>query len=634
MNLISLCMIVRDEEKLLSRCLESVQSLVDEIIIVDTGSVDRTKEIALRYTDRVYDFEWTNDFSAARNESIRYATGKWILVLDADEYVQKLDEHKLRHFLTDYHLSGPTGFILNIMNFTGSGFDETQMIKSTGVRLFSNSFGISYAQPIHEQLISNQDELRLVSLSLSVFHSGYTNDIVKEKNKSQRNRSILDHLSIDENPYHQFVLGNEQAAAGELAAALNNYRSAYENCSPDDTWYDHLLDRLIALELQTGQYHLAYSYILTGLRLKPDQTDYHCYYGKLLDALGFWNAAIEQFKTCIELADIAERKGLPYSIVHPSFGRIVPHQMLGNIYRKKGDMQSAIQHWAMALKMQPKNYEILQSLIDLLLIYDSGKQTEKVLEMLYPSSTPLNSVLLFKMLLKTGDAKSAHRYRLLAESEGIELTFADHVLIRLIDRLDLNAIEAKEEPLPPPLAVMSSIVSNEMRFVERLSMESRLLAQTAIQALREQPVDLSVIKDSYPTLDSVLILLWRFGYQDLYFQLVNQIADYDVLNRLASEFYRSGLVEEAIELYILLLEQGALCAEGLKTIGVWHINSLECSESLKFFEASLDDHSNIDTLGLVLENLNINEVSDFLNAYYERYPLLRDIDFTSIPNDQ
>lgn len=72
---ISLCMIVRNEEKVLARCLESVRGCVDEIIIVDTGSSDGTKEIAARFTDKIYDFEWIDDFSAARNYSFEQATG-------------------------------------------------------------------------------------------------------------------------------------------------------------------------------------------------------------------------------------------------------------------------------------------------------------------------------------------------------------------------------------------------------------------------------------------------------------------------------------------------------------------------------------------------------------------------------
>jgi glycosyltransferase involved in cell wall biosynthesis len=82
---ISLCMIVRDEEGTLARCLDSVKGLVDEVVIVDTGSIDRTKEIALEYTSNVYDFEWIDDFAAARNFSFSKATGEYILWLDADD---------------------------------------------------------------------------------------------------------------------------------------------------------------------------------------------------------------------------------------------------------------------------------------------------------------------------------------------------------------------------------------------------------------------------------------------------------------------------------------------------------------------------------------------------------------------
>lgn len=87
MSSISLCMIVKNEEKVLSRCLESVKNIVDEIIIVDTGSTDETKKIALDYTDKIYDFEWIDDFSAARNFSFSKAEKDYILWLDADDII-------------------------------------------------------------------------------------------------------------------------------------------------------------------------------------------------------------------------------------------------------------------------------------------------------------------------------------------------------------------------------------------------------------------------------------------------------------------------------------------------------------------------------------------------------------------
>lgn len=103
---ISLCMIVKNEEKVLARCLDSIKDAVDEIIIADTGSNDRTKETAQKYTDKIYDFEWTDDFSAARNFSFSKATSDYIMWLDADDIItaencQRLIELKKQLDTTD-----------------------------------------------------------------------------------------------------------------------------------------------------------------------------------------------------------------------------------------------------------------------------------------------------------------------------------------------------------------------------------------------------------------------------------------------------------------------------------------------------------------------------------------------------
>src|SRR5690625_5043148 len=92
---ISLCMIVRDEEEVLEQCLSSVAHICDEIIIVDTGSVDRTKEIAANFTEKIYDFTWIDHFSAARNYAFKQATKDYIRWLDEDDVVLEEEEKKL-----------------------------------------------------------------------------------------------------------------------------------------------------------------------------------------------------------------------------------------------------------------------------------------------------------------------------------------------------------------------------------------------------------------------------------------------------------------------------------------------------------------------------------------------------------
>jgi len=101
--MLSICMIVRDEEESLPRCLESIKDIADEIIVVDTGSKDKTKEIALKYGAKIYDHPWEDNFSLHRNQALSYATKKFVLQIDADEEFFLIDKpEKLKSFSKSY----------------------------------------------------------------------------------------------------------------------------------------------------------------------------------------------------------------------------------------------------------------------------------------------------------------------------------------------------------------------------------------------------------------------------------------------------------------------------------------------------------------------------------------------------
>jgi glycosyltransferase involved in cell wall biosynthesis len=159
-------MITRDEEHFLARCLSSVQAIVDEIIVVDTGSVDRTREIAGLFTDRIYDFKWTDDFSAARNYSLSKATGDWIFSLDADECLSECDYKSFKSlianippvsraysFITRNYTNDPNqvGWMANNGRYrfeeAGCGWLPTEK-----VRLFPNDTEIKYDYAVHEMV--------------------------------------------------------------------------------------------------------------------------------------------------------------------------------------------------------------------------------------------------------------------------------------------------------------------------------------------------------------------------------------------------------------------------------------------------------------------------------------------------
>jgi len=223
---LSLCMIVKNEEKVLARCLDSVSGIVDEIIIVDTGSTDQTKAIAQRYTERIYDFQWKDDFSEARNFAQSKASGKWILVLDADEYVDRenlqaaIDEIKANSNLVD-------AYSVQIYNFTGL-YGET-IIQHHSLRIYRNDPSIRFHRAVHEQLTKENGELATARSSLVIYHSGYLAKTVQEKGKNRRNTLLIKReIEKKENGFDYFNLGNEYFSTNRFSEALEAYKTAFQ----------------------------------------------------------------------------------------------------------------------------------------------------------------------------------------------------------------------------------------------------------------------------------------------------------------------------------------------------------------------------------------------------------------------
>lgn len=148
MATISLCMIVKNEEAVLTRCLDSIADLMDEIIIVDTGSTDRTKELAAKYTTKIYDFKWTSDFSAARNYSFSKATMEYIYTADADEI---LDDVNRERFLRLKTALLPELEIVQMKYVTKTEFDTVlNAQKEYRPKLFKRLRTFTWIDPIHE----------------------------------------------------------------------------------------------------------------------------------------------------------------------------------------------------------------------------------------------------------------------------------------------------------------------------------------------------------------------------------------------------------------------------------------------------------------------------------------------------
>jgi len=206
---LSACMIVKNEETFLERCLKSLQPIVDEIVVVDTGSTDRTVEIARQYNAVIGHFEWCDDFSAARNESLHLASGNWALWIDADEELDPAGYDQIREGLIRPQFAGYYFQIINSMDV----HVEASAYVHTAVRLFRIIPGIGFEGRIHEQIINGFKERGYVPATLTkaiIRHYGYLPEVMSEKKKLQRTLTMLEREVADapEDPFHWFNLSN------------------------------------------------------------------------------------------------------------------------------------------------------------------------------------------------------------------------------------------------------------------------------------------------------------------------------------------------------------------------------------------------------------------------------------------
>jgi glycosyltransferase involved in cell wall biosynthesis/FMN phosphatase YigB (HAD superfamily)/tetratricopeptide (TPR) repeat protein len=223
---LTVCLITKNEEAFLEQCLQSICDIASQIVVVDTGSTDRTVEIAKKFKAEVHFLAWNDDFSAARNEALKYATGDWILSLDADE--ELLPEHR-RTLVEEMQSSNVMAYRMPIID---KGREQEGC--SYVPRLFRNAPGLFFVGRVHEQIFSSLEvrgkewglENRLGRAAL--LHHGYQPEVVAGRDKVARNLRLL-RLALAELPGEPNLvmnLGLELIRSGELEAGLEQYREA------------------------------------------------------------------------------------------------------------------------------------------------------------------------------------------------------------------------------------------------------------------------------------------------------------------------------------------------------------------------------------------------------------------------
>lgn len=378
---ISACMIVKNEEELLAGCLDSIRDWVHEIILVDTGSTDRTVDIARQYGAKILHQPWTGDFSHHRNYSIEQATGDWIFIIDADERVFAEDVPLI---LRNVNQSEYDILSLNLYNVYRQATRRVTFANS--VRFFRRELNLRYEGIVHNDLVLPRDKA-ILRTRIRMEHLGYDLEPEKMKRKFERTRDLLQ-KQLAEDPDNTFALFNysELLRGVDPTIQTDNAREiiraagrVVQLTAPDDPNKRHLhlmcLNQMATAHLALDEPERALDACSRALEIKPDYLDAIISRGMARHRLKQYQDAIAEFERYLEAQaafdGAAEME--PIILSHPD-SRDLAHNNLGILYQLTGRPDQARRHYLEALDVNPA-YRETASLLGVLSLKE-GKGAE------------------------------------------------------------------------------------------------------------------------------------------------------------------------------------------------------------------------------------------------------------------
>jgi tetratricopeptide (TPR) repeat protein len=363
-------MIVKDEENNLSACLESAAGLVDEMIVVDTGSTDRTREVAARAGARVFDFPWSGDFAAARNESLRHATAPWIFWLDADERLDAENRGRLGR-LFDSLQDGIVAYSMKQVSLPSEPDGTPAAVDH--VRLFPNHPGIRWEYRIHEQILLSIRRLggKVYWTDVAINHHGYQDPALCRR-KLERNLELLrqEHAARSDDPFVLFNLGWAHYQLNRLTEALGFLQDSLRRLPPNASIVPKLYALIGQTEAHLGRPEQALAAFRAGQVLYPDDAELIFYEAALLQDQGDLPRARERLAKLLERQPDGGPRGL--EIRHG----------LALIARAQGNWDEAEAQWRKALAGQPAFLPAWVGLGEVFLAQGRRQELEKALDKL------------------------------------------------------------------------------------------------------------------------------------------------------------------------------------------------------------------------------------------------------------
>jgi GT2 family glycosyltransferase/tetratricopeptide (TPR) repeat protein len=352
---VSVCLIAKNEEKFLPQCLRSVRSLASQIVVVDTGSTDRTIEIAKDFGAEVHSFAWCDDFSAARNAALEHATGDWVLMIDADEELMPGQAETAARQIQAASIMGYRLPIIESCHQEGGC--------SYVPRLFRNAPGLFFVGRIHEDVFLSvevrckQWGLKHQLGEISLLHHGYTPGVIADRNKVQRNLRLLERALQEspDDPNLVMNLGLELIHSGKLEAGLERYWEAFRLVSgppPVEVvpeWRELLLTQLATHLMAAKRYSdIVQLWQTPFARNSPMTASQHFCLGGACVELRQPAEAAEQMRLC------AAKRDLPaLTPINPEIRKAGPHHCLAVCLIALNDIEGARKAFDAAMAADP-----------------------------------------------------------------------------------------------------------------------------------------------------------------------------------------------------------------------------------------------------------------------------------------
>jgi len=343
-------MIVRDNEDTIEACLDSIYPWVDEIIVVDTGSKDRTPEICRRFGARMFEFPWCDDFSAARNESLRHATGDWVFWMDSDDTIPQEQGQQLRALVYGDHEQDCMGYVMQVHCKSS---EPGQLTIVDHVKVFRNLPDLRFEHRIHEQILPSIRRAggNVAFTDIFVIHSGSDPTPEIRKRKLERDFRILalDEADRPDHPFVLFNLGMTHEDAGQYGEAERCLRRCIAVSGDGESHlaktYSLLVNTLKSLE-RIGE---AIEISDAALALYPGDKELLFRKATLLLGIGRFEEAAAAFEMLL-----SESVDRTFKSFDPSIIGYKAHHNLALAYQHLGENDVAARQWLEAIRLCPQ----------------------------------------------------------------------------------------------------------------------------------------------------------------------------------------------------------------------------------------------------------------------------------------